>query len=91
MALAISEKKELSSYCSICGKFEIDTKDIGHQHDPKDVLCTGCTYLAKCPTCDNIVNVRGQLAYIHLSELFYKRSIPIEGSIVSCMLKLGEE
>jgi len=41
MATVAILPKEHSSYCNTCGKFEFDTKDIGHLHDPKDVLCTG--------------------------------------------------
>lgn len=91
MATATFEAKTLSAYCNTCGKFELDTRDIGHFHNTKSVSCLGCTYLAKCPKCDYIVYVGHQLMYIHLSELFVKRSALIEGCIVSSNIKLGEE
>lgn len=91
MATTTFEARAHSAYCNSCGKFEFDTRDIGHYHHPDEALCLGCQYPVKCPTCDKIVYVGKHLSYIDLSELFTRRSIIIGGSIVSCTLKLGEE
>lgn len=91
MATTTLEAKAHSAYCEVCGKFEFDTGDIGHNHLPGEISCLGCQYFARCPTCDTIVYVGKHLSYIDLSELFTKRSLIIDDAIVSCTLKFGEE
>lgn len=93
MATVTFETKPHSAYCRSCGKFEFDTKDIGHfHHDDEVSSCLRCEYLAKCPTCDNLMYVGGQLSYIQISELFIKRSrLNTWGVIVSTIIKLDEE
>ena len=89
MASATLEAKAFSAYCGSCGRFEFETRDIGHLHNPREVSCLGCQYLTKCPTCNNTIYVRELLKYIHLCELFTRRSAIIDGEIVTINLALG--
>lgn len=84
------EQKEHSACCNYCGRFEFATKDIGHFHRAGEVSCLRCEYLAKCPTCENLVYVGERLSYIQLSELFVKRSDTDPwNNIISYVLPLG--